>query len=41
MAKSIFEKMESIQEVNRMAGELRRLGMKELFYQNGREENGG
>ena len=29
MAKSIFEKMESIQEVNRMAGELRRLGMKE------------
>ena len=29
MAKSIFEKMGSIQEVNRMAGELRRLGMKE------------
>ncbi len=29
MAKDIFEKMESIHEVNRMAAELRRLGMKE------------
>ena len=29
MAKSIFEKMESVQEVNRMAAQLRRLGMKE------------
>lgn len=29
MAKSIFDKMENIHEVNRMAAELRRLGMKE------------
>ncbi len=29
MAKSIFEKMENIHEVNRMAAELRRLGMRE------------
>lgn len=29
MAKSIFEKMKSVQEVNRMAAQLRRLGMKE------------
>ena len=29
MAKSIFDKMENIQEVNRMATELRRLGMRE------------
>ncbi|WP_289292394.1 Cas9 inhibitor AcrIIA9 family protein [Sporofaciens musculi] len=29
MAKSIFDKMENIQEVNRMAAELRRLGMRE------------
>lgn len=29
MAKSIFEKMESVQEVNRVAAELRRLGMKD------------
>ena len=28
MAKSIFEKMENIHEVNRMAAELRRLGMR-------------
>ena len=29
MAKSIFDKMENIHEVNRMAAELRRLGMRE------------
>ena len=29
MAKNIFEKMENIHEVNRMAAELRRLGMRE------------
>ena len=28
MAKRIFEKMENIHEVNRMAAELRRLGMR-------------
>ena len=29
MAKSIFEKLANVQEVNRMASELRRLGMKD------------
>ena len=37
MAKSIFDKMENIHEVNRMAAELRRLGMREKLKEPARK----